>query len=188
MYWITFHGAYDFSYLLKVLINDSLPPTSEQFMNYLKHIFPNIYDIKTMINEIDQWKNYSLSKLGFDLNIKRYGHSHQAGSDSLLTLELFFKIKETSFKAGIPSKHTNKIFGLTNEGTFAHANYNNNQDVMMQNYINFNGYHQQYYDHQQFYQQNHMFDMAYYRNQQQQPQMPPFNFYPNMRNNENGPN
>ena len=188
VYWITFHGAYDFSYLLKVLINDSLPPTSEQFMNYLKHIFPNIYDIKTMINEIDQWKNYSLSKLGFDLNIKRYGHSHQAGSDSLLTLELFFKIKETSFKAGIPSKHTNKIFGLTNEGTFAHANYNNNQDVMMQNYINFNGYHQQYYDHQQFYQQNHMFDMAYYRNQQQQPQMPPFNFYPNMRNNENGPN
>ncbi len=35
VYWITFHGAYDFSYLVKVLINDKLPQTSKQFIKYL---------------------------------------------------------------------------------------------------------------------------------------------------------
>lgn len=64
VYWITFHGTYDFSYLLKVLINDSLPPTSKEFLRYLRHVFPNIYDIKTMINEVEELKNHSLSRLG----------------------------------------------------------------------------------------------------------------------------
>lgn len=61
--WITFHGTYDFSYLLKVLINIELPQTSKEFLKYLRHVFPNIYDIKTMINEIDELKNHSLSRL-----------------------------------------------------------------------------------------------------------------------------
>lgn len=64
VYWITFHGTYDFSYLLKVLINDSLPPTAKEFLRYLRHVFPNIYDIKTMINEVEELKNHSLSRLG----------------------------------------------------------------------------------------------------------------------------
>lgn len=63
VYWITFHGTYDFSYLLKVLINNALPSTSKEFLKYLRHVFPNIYDIKVMINEVDELKNHSLSRL-----------------------------------------------------------------------------------------------------------------------------
>ncbi len=161
IYWITFHGTYDFSYLLKVLINDSLPATSKDFLSYLKHIFPNIYDIKTMINEIDDLKNYSLSKLGFELKIERKGHQHQAGSDALLTLELFFEIVRNYFYKGIPSKYYNNIFGISQEGSF--SNYQG--DPMMQNfqmtYQYFSGY--GYYGDNHgmpmdnfYYQQNHM--------------------------------
>lgn len=76
IYWITFHGTYDFSYLLKVLINSPLPQTSKDFLKYLRHVFPNIYDIKTMINDIDELKNHSLSRLGQEMGIRRRGMSH----------------------------------------------------------------------------------------------------------------
>ena len=168
VYWITFHGAYDFSYLLKVLINDVLPQTSEQFMNYLKHIFPNVYDIKTMINEIEQWKNYSLSKLGYDLDVRRTGHQHQAGSDALLTLELFFAIVSSKFNDGIPSKHTNKIFGITNEGSVSFTSYANN-DMLMQNFaLNYGNYY--HYGNYQYYQDPMYNSMDYFF--QTQPPMP----------------
>lgn len=119
VYWITFHGTYDFSYLLKVLINNSLPATSKEFLRYLRHIFPNIYDIKTMINDIDELKNHSLSRLGQEMDIQRKGICHQAGSDALLTLELFFEICRVYFFKGIPDKHYNNIFGISSEGAFS---------------------------------------------------------------------
>lgn len=181
VYWITFHGAYDFSYLLKVLINDVLPQTSEQFMNYLKHIFPNVYDIKTMINEIEQWKNYSLSKLGYDLNIQRTGHQHQAGSDALLTLELFFEIQRSKFKEGIPTKYVNKIFGITNEGSFSFNSYANN-DMMMQNFaLNYGNYYQ--YGNYPYYQDPGYNSMDYFLQPQQHLMNP---YFQNVRPGTNG--
>lgn len=43
---ITFHGTYDFSYLIKCVINQALPPSSDRFFDLLKIIFPNFVDIK----------------------------------------------------------------------------------------------------------------------------------------------
>lgn len=119
VYWITFHGTYDFSYLLKVLLNTTLPQTSKDFLRILKHVFPNIYDIKTMINDLDELKNHSLSRLGQEMEIKRKGIQHQAGSDALLTLELFFEIVRVFFFKGIPNKYYNNIFGINQEGYFS---------------------------------------------------------------------
>lgn len=141
VYWITFHGTYDFSYLLKVLINNVLPNTSKEFLTYLKHVFPNIYDIKTMINELDELKNHSLSKLGVEIGIERFGIQHQAGSDALLTLELFFKIVRIHFFKGIPSKYYNNIFGISQEGGFVH--YQGGHELAM-NQMNHQGYTQYY--------------------------------------------
>lgn len=47
--WVTFHGTYDFSYLLKELLSCELPNSAKEFLKYLRHVFPNIYDIKTML-------------------------------------------------------------------------------------------------------------------------------------------
>lgn len=84
--WITFHGQYDFTYLLKVLKGSLLPDTPEPFLTCLNLYFPVKYDIKIMINEMEEIKNYSLQKLGNDLCIERHGQQHQGGSDALLTL------------------------------------------------------------------------------------------------------
>lgn len=84
--WVTFHGQYDFSYLMKVILAAQLPDRPTGFLDYLEMIFPVKYDIKMMINEMEEIKNFSLQKLGNDLCIERHGRQHQGGSDALLTL------------------------------------------------------------------------------------------------------
>lgn len=114
-HWITFHGAFDFGYLMKVISNSKLPSTLEKFHSSLKLYFPSVYDLKIIIQDVSELKNGSLAKLSHDLDVKRSGMQHQAGSDALLTLECFFKIKSTYFKNGIPRKASNRIFGLNAE-------------------------------------------------------------------------
>ncbi|EYU35400.1 hypothetical protein MIMGU_mgv1a027156mg [Erythranthe guttata] len=73
--WLTFHGPYDFAYLTKILNN-----------GYFKG---NVYDLKSMIPFVGL--HGGLEKVARSLNLKRVvGKSHQAGSDSLLTMHAFF--------------------------------------------------------------------------------------------------
>ena len=44
--WISFHGSYDFAYLLSNLINTPLPKSEIEFTKILGFYFPNHYDIK----------------------------------------------------------------------------------------------------------------------------------------------
>lgn len=53
------------------------------------------------------------------MEIARKGICHQAGSDALLTLELFFEICKVYFFKGIPEKYYNNIFGISQEGAFS---------------------------------------------------------------------
>ena len=49
---LTFHSAYDFGYLLKVLEGaETLPKSETAFLEKLKMYFPHIYDIKFMIRD-----------------------------------------------------------------------------------------------------------------------------------------
>lgn len=84
--WVTFHGSFDFAYLLKNLLNSDLPNTMDQFMDSIRQFFPIVYDLKIMVGEMNDLKSGSLSKLAMDLDIRRSGTQHQAGSDALLTL------------------------------------------------------------------------------------------------------
>ena len=51
--WITFHGGYDFCYLLKLLTCTALPAREEEFFELLRLYFPCVYDIKFMVNGMD---------------------------------------------------------------------------------------------------------------------------------------
>jgi len=113
--WITFHGAFDFAYLIKVITYCGLPSTLDKFNLALKQYFPSVYDIKIILKEVTELKSGSLAKLARDLELKRIGTMHQAGSDSELTLRCFFKLKEFYFKNGIHDRLSNKIFGLNSE-------------------------------------------------------------------------
>ena len=93
--WISFNGFSDFAYLLKALTGELLPDTVGEFMELLKLYFPNAYDIKYLINENEIYKG-GLNKIAKELNIERHGEVHQAGSDSLVTSQVFLKLIENN--------------------------------------------------------------------------------------------
>ncbi len=110
--WISFNGLSDFCYMLRLLLNDNLPNNESDFLDCLKIYFPNIYDIKFLINENEDFKG-GLNKIAKELNVERFGEMHQAGSDSIITSDIFFKL----FNKGILGKNDlingkNVIFGV----------------------------------------------------------------------------
>jgi len=82
--WICFHGCYDFSYFLRIMMNEVLPHSRDSFDAYMKHFFPKLMDIKTFMHQFNC--DGGLNRIADYLNIKRQGAVHQAGSDSLVTL------------------------------------------------------------------------------------------------------
>jgi CCR4-NOT transcription complex subunit 7/8 len=89
--WISFHGCYDFGYLLKLLLNSKLPDSEKDFMENLNIYFINYYDIRTLVKGKDNLQG-SLSRLAQYLEVLREGKTHQAGSDSLVTIDVYFKL------------------------------------------------------------------------------------------------
>jgi CCR4-NOT transcription complex subunit 7/8 len=111
--WITFHGIYDFGYLLKAISNQQLPEDEHFFLDILNIYFPYYYDIRYMIKNF-MWLKGSLSKISNDMDIKRVGQCHQAGSDSLVTSKLFFKLLQLYPDQIELANDENKLFGFTN--------------------------------------------------------------------------
>lgn len=92
--WVTFHGLYDFAYVAQVLIK-SLPSTVHEFLEIMAAKFPRVFDIKyiaTFYKELDNGE-LGLEVLGKILGVQRIGISHTAGSDCLLTADIFTKLK-----------------------------------------------------------------------------------------------
>ena len=46
---MVYHGSYDFAYLLKLLRDEALPPTAEDFYKSIHIYFPNIFDLKEVV-------------------------------------------------------------------------------------------------------------------------------------------
>ncbi|KAK8624451.1 hypothetical protein V6N13_065796 [Hibiscus sabdariffa] len=82
--WITFHGAYDFGFLMKILTQRPLPHDFHSFMQQMAHIFGgNVFDLKHTFKYLGMFGG--LEKMAKMLNLRRRaGSSHQAGSDCLL--------------------------------------------------------------------------------------------------------
>lgn len=110
--WISFHGAYDFGYLIKLLTNNDLPETELEFFNLAHTYFPNLYDIKYLMKSVESLRG-GLSQLADDLKVARIGPAHQAGSDSLLTLHSFFKMMMIFFENKFDDeKYLGILYGL----------------------------------------------------------------------------
>ena len=129
--WVSFHGSYDFAYLLKLLINQNLPTTESDYIKLLCCYFPNFYDIKSLIKDNDTYFHGGLNKLIYALDIKRKGIKHQAGSDSLATIEAYHKLIENgSINVKKLKKFKNVLYGIgigrDNENTIRYMNNTNN--------------------------------------------------------------
>lgn len=96
VHWISFHGSYDFAYLLSNLLGNSLPNNEKEFTQILGLFFPNHFDIRILVKEKNNLKG-SLNKLAKYLKVEREGEMHQAGSDSLVTIEVFWKLIKNGF-------------------------------------------------------------------------------------------
>ena len=93
VHWVSFQGSYDFGYLLKLLINSDLPETEDAFIDLLNTYFINYFDIRVIVKDNDNLKK-GLNRLAEVLDVKREGQEHQAGSDSVVTIDVFFKLKK----------------------------------------------------------------------------------------------
>ncbi|KAG7646472.1 putative CCR4-associated factor 1 2 [Arabidopsis thaliana] len=112
IHWVTFHCGYDFGYLLKLLSGKELPEEISDFFDQMEKFFPVVYDIKYLMGFCTNLYG-GLEKIAELLGVKRVGISHQAGSDSLLTLRTFIKMKEFFFTGSL-LKYSGFLFGLDN--------------------------------------------------------------------------
>ncbi len=136
IHWITFHGSYDLAYLLKLISGVLLPSKEEVFYENLDMYFPNYYDIKAIIQDLNM--KGTLSKIASDLGVKRVGNTHQAGSDSLVTSRVFFQlISQYSEQIDLPL-YKNKLFGLGNNYD-EYGQNNGNYNYFINNNLNMYG-------------------------------------------------
>ena len=137
--WISFHGSYDFAYLLYNLLDTPLPQSENEFTKLLGLYFPNHYDIKILVKEKSKLRG-SLNKLAQYLYVEREGKMHQAGSDSYVTIDVFWKLLSFRYisKEELKEKK-NILFGISkgkdDEETINYVKTNHTSKLNIKNNI-----------------------------------------------------
>lgn len=111
--WVTFHSAYDFGYLVKILTRRDLPTELYGFLRIVKVFFGNnVYDVKHLMKFCGRLFG-GLDRVSRTLDVDReIGKCHQAGSDSLLTWNTFQKMRDVYFVNDGPERYAGVLFGL----------------------------------------------------------------------------
>ncbi|EER27334.1 CAF1 family ribonuclease containing protein [Coccidioides posadasii C735 delta SOWgp] len=136
VHWISFHSGYDFGYLMKIMLCKPLPDDEEEFHKLLSIFFPSLYDIKFLMKHASRNQSVNgspltqgavqilanlgqksgLQDIADELGVKRVGIAHQAGSDSLVTGEIFWKMRQLVFNGTIDqAKYSGQIWGLNGQ-------------------------------------------------------------------------
>jgi len=127
--WLSFHSGYDFGYLINLLTSQNLPKSEGEFFELLKTYFPNVYDVKYLMKSCKNLKG-GLQEVANELEVRRVGPQHQAGSDALLTGQTFFRMKEMFFEDDIDdSKYCGHLFGLGTSYVVTPSNTNSSPPI-----------------------------------------------------------
>lgn len=110
--WISFHGGYDFAYLVKMLSGAPLPADVKEFFALLKQYFPHVYDVKYIMHMYEE-RVCGLQDIANDMNVTRVGTQHQAGSDSYVTLLTYYRYMDDQFGGNyVQHQFDNILFNL----------------------------------------------------------------------------
>jgi CCR4-NOT transcription complex subunit 7/8 len=134
VHWISFHSGYDFGYLMKIMLAKELPDDESEFHKLLMIFFPSLYDIKFLLKHAGRNGTVNnnqpltseaqsvlqklstksgLQDIAEELDVRRVGIAHQAGSDSLVTGQIYFKMKDKVFGGTIDEgKYSGQVWGL----------------------------------------------------------------------------
>lgn len=136
VHWVSFHSGYDFGYLMKIMLCTQLPENEEEFHKLMKIFFPSLYDIKYLMKHAGRnqavndtpltpaaaqiltnlGQKSGLQDIADELGVKRLGIAHQAGSDSLVTGEIYWKMRQMIFNGAIDDgKYSGQIWGLNGQ-------------------------------------------------------------------------
>ena len=134
IHWISYHGASDFAYLLKLALNNNLPNEEKDFIQLLQFYFPSFYDIRILIQGKEQYKG-GLNKLIQCLDIERNGEVHQAGSDSFVTAQAYFNLINKGIVTIDELKnYENILYGIgkgeDNNETISYVSFSNGVDLL----------------------------------------------------------
>ncbi|KAK4749030.1 hypothetical protein SAY87_026479 [Trapa incisa] len=113
--WITFHSAYDFGYLIKILVGRALPTRMEDFLDLLRIFFgPRVFDMKYVMRFCNGLYGGLERVAGAGaLEVQRgVGKAHQAGSDSLLIWHTFQRMAQRFFVNAKPEAVAGLLYGL----------------------------------------------------------------------------
>jgi CCR4-NOT transcription complex subunit 7/8 len=116
------------------MICKPLPDDETEFHDLVTKFFPSLYDIKFILKHagakgsvnnnqpLTQEAQQLISRIAVksglqdiaeELNVARIGQAHQAGSDSLLTGQVYFKMLEKMFGGHIDEdKYSGQVWGL----------------------------------------------------------------------------
>ncbi|KAF8659994.1 hypothetical protein HU200_058078 [Digitaria exilis] len=118
--WVTFHSAYDFAYLVKLLMGRKLPRSLPEFLKYVRVYFgPEVYDVKHMMRFAGGQLFGGLERVAAALGVRRAaGRCHQAASDSVLTWDTFREMRRLYFaREGSLELCAGVLFGLELDDT-----------------------------------------------------------------------
>ncbi|CAN6454382.1 unnamed protein product [Victoria cruziana] len=119
--WVVFKGGLDLGGLLKLLRGADLSRKRDDWFEWLRAYFPTFYDVMHLAVHLrlsPALGGGSLNEVAGTVGIERDGQPpHGAGSDSLLVLQVFLKIKKESLGGRLHEHlHGNVLFGFCKGG------------------------------------------------------------------------
>ncbi|CAN0871577.1 Probable CCR4-associated factor 1 homolog 1 [Linum grandiflorum] len=113
--WVTFHGVYDYTHIVKAVTFRPVAESSQVFLDVLGRVFDSVVDVKFMANFFKETgSEIGLQKLADALGVKRSGEAHTAASDSLLTALVYFELKSKLVLLGVDEEvYGDFIYGIT---------------------------------------------------------------------------